>query len=317
MTRTRGGDDQPTAEVVCFGTVRPVLLITVDEPPAWSSRSAWNDLVEYIAYDAVLVAITLKKWAVQTGLICTALGDDGAGRDVARQLSDLGILEEFRLSPDIRTDREVIISDSTGGRTIFYKPDSRLLATLDTADLSMIAGARILYLDWYDEGHVLRALREAKRANVPVFFNFEHAHQDAKLLALYAPYITVCQAVTDLANLEQGNVPAVAATLLEAGIPTALVTMAERGCMAVTRRTSIRVHAPAVAVVDVCAAGSTFSAGYLYGLVNGWDLEERVRFGVAAASLHCTRVGPTAFPVAEIRDLGATLTVESGPGLGT
>ena len=75
MRRTSGGDDQPKAEVVCFGTVRPALLISVDEPPAWSTRSTWNDLVEYIAYDAALTAITLKKWGVQTGLICTALGN--------------------------------------------------------------------------------------------------------------------------------------------------------------------------------------------------------------------------------------------------
>ena len=143
----------------------------------------------------------------------------------------------------------------------------------------------MLYLDWYDEGHVLPALREAKRANVPVFFNFEHAHEYAELLARYAPYITVCQAVTDLANLDQGNELAVASRLLDAGVPTALVTMAERGCMAVTHRGSLRVHAPTVKVVDVSAAGSTLSAGYLYGLVNSWDLEERIRFGVSSASL--------------------------------
>ena len=315
MGRIRSGDDQPTAEVVCFGTLRPALLLTVDEPPAWGGRGTWNDTAEYISYDAALVALALRKWGVRTGLICTALGDDSAGREVARQMSDLDILGEFRLSPDIQTASEFIISDRTGMRTIFYKSDSRLLATLDTADLSMIAGARVLYLDWYDEGHVLRALREAGRTNVPVFFNFEHAYEDAELLARYAPYITVCQAVTDLANLERGNEMRVASKVLEAGIPTALVTMAERGCMAVTRQTSIRVHAPTVTVVDVCAAGATFSAGYVYGLVNGWGLEDRLRFGVAAASLHCTRVGPTAFPVEEVRDLGASLTVEAGPGL--
>ena len=37
------------------------------------------------------------------------------------------------------------------------------------------------------------------------------------------------------------------------------------------------------------------------------------RFAVAAASLQCTAVGPTAFPIEEIRELGASLAVEYGP----
>ena len=92
----------------------------------------------------------------------------------------------------------------------------------------------------------------------------------------------------------------------------ALVTMAERGCLAATRQESIRVYAPDVDVIDGCAAGATFSTGYLYGLLNVWNMETRLRFAVAAASLQCTAIGPTAFPIEEIRELGASLAVDHG-----
>ena len=63
-------------------------------------------------------------------------------------------------------------------------------------------------------------------------------------------------------------------------------------------------------LVDACGAGATFSAGYQYGLLKGWNMDGCVRFAVAAASLSGTKVGPTAFPVAEVRALSASLKVE-------
>ena len=116
-----------------------------------------------------------------------------------------------------------------------------------------------MYADWYDGPHVMRALTEAARHDVPVFFNFEHGHHDETLLKLYAPLVSVCQATTD-ATQSGGDGEATASRLLDAGVETALVTMAEKGCLAADARGTYRVNAPEVGIVDGCAAGATFSA---------------------------------------------------------
>ena len=299
-------------DVVCFGMVTPATVLAVDELPDWNTGTIWNHKAEFISDDAAIVAILLRKWGVQTGLICTTLGDDSAGRNTVRELAELGVMGDFRVSPEIETPFELNVSDRSGGRTYLWKRDPNVLATLDTADLSMIGGAQMLYADWYDGDHTLRPLREAGRLNVPVFFNFEHGHEDAELLARIAPQITICQAVTDAAQL-QSDATSVALKLLDAGVSVALVTMAERGCLAVARQATLFARAPEVEVVDACAAGATFSAGYQYGLLNGWDMEGCLRFAVAAASLQCTRLGPEAFPVAQVQSLAASLDVERTP----
>ena len=299
----------PEPELVCFGMVTPAMLLVVDEPPDWNTGADYTHLTEFISDDAAIVAILLKKWGVQTGLIGTALGDDARGRSTVRQLEEMGIMGEFRLSSDVETPLEVNISDRAGGRSYFWRRDPQVLATLDDADLSMMRQAKMLYLDWYDGGHILRPLREAKQLGVPVFLNFEDGHLDPGLLSRYTPYMSVCQAITDAAQLGD-NASEVASSLLDAAVPTVLVTLAAGGCLAATRQEWLRVHAPQVDLVDACAAGATFSAGYQYGLLKGWNMDECVRFAVAAASLSCTKVGPTAFPVAEVRALGATLKVE-------
>jgi sugar/nucleoside kinase (ribokinase family) len=204
----------------------------------------------------------------------------------------------------------VDVSDQTGARTYFWQREPEVLATLDSADLSLVEGARMLYVDWYDGDHILRAMDEAIGKDVPVFLNFEHGHADPELLKRYAGRAMICQAVTDAAQRGKVAPLEVALKLLEAGVHTALITMAEQGCLSVCGEEVVRVHAPNVHVIDGCGAGATFSAGFIYGYLMGWGLEESTRFATAAASLKVTRPGLKMFPVKEIKELATRLSVE-------
>lgn len=298
-----------SVEVVGFGTVSSATLIVANRLPEANTGADWKEVTELIDDDAVLVVTILRGWGTRTGLVGTTLGNDISGRRIARRLEELGIAGKVRISSKVKTPYEVIISDRDGNRTYFWNRDPEVLKTLDTADLSMIREAKLLYVDWYDGDHILRPMKEAMRWGVPVFLNFEHGHSDQELLACYAPYVTICQAITDEAQL-QDNTEEIADRLLEKGISTALITMAKNGCLAVTQEEVMRVYAPQMDVVDGCAAGSTFSAGYIYGHLQGWSLEAKVRFAVAAASLKCTVVGPRAFPQAQVQRLAGELKVQ-------
>jgi len=165
-------------------------------------------------------------------------------------------------------------------------------------------------VDWYDGDHILRAMDEAIRMDVPVFLNFEHGHADPELLKRFAGRAMICQAVTDAAQHGEILPLNVALRLLETGVQTALITMAEQGCLAVQGEEAVRVQAPNVHVVDGCGAGATFSAGFIYGYLKGWDLEESTCFATAAASLKVTRPGLQMFPIPQIKELAAQLSVE-------
>jgi sugar/nucleoside kinase (ribokinase family) len=186
-----------------------------------------------------------------------------------------------------------------------------MLATLDTADLSLLNGAQLMYADWYDGEPIVRAMDEADRLNVPVFLNLEHGHKDPQLLKKYASRVSICQAVTDAAQLgTTRSMLQTARKILRSGIKTALVTMAKAGCLVAQGNQAVNVYAPRVKAVDGCGAGATFSAGFIYGYLNDWDLESSARFATAAASLKVTRAGLQMFPVEEIQSLAARLRVE-------
>ena len=302
-----------TAEAVCFGMIVPAVVLVVEALPEHNTGTIVSEAREFISDDAVIVALTLHKWGVTSGLIGTALGDDPRGRRAAKEIKELGLMGRVRLSRRVTTPFEVNVSDPTGARTYFWQRDQRVLDTLDTADLSLIRGARLVYVDWYDGDHVLRAMDEAVRLGVPLFLNLEHGHRQPDILARYAPRATVCQAVTDAA--QKGGSPwAVVHALLDAGVETALVTLQGDGCLVAEGGRVMHCRAPRVPVVDGCGAGALFSAGFIYGYLKGWDLEASARLATAAGSLKCTVVGPQALPMEDVQRLAGSLMVEDVHG---
>ena len=300
----------PRPVYVGFGMLTPVAIMVVEQLPAHNTGALVKEVSEFVFDDAAIVACLLRQWDLPTAIIGTAVGDDPRGHQLAHQLEQWGVQGQVRFSKEITTPWEVDVSDETGARTYFWERAPQVLNTLDTADLTLLEGARILYVDWYDGDHIVRAMDEANRLGVPVFLNFEHGHADPELLQRYAGKAMICQAVTDAA--QAGEIPPVdvAQKLLKTGVRTALITMADEGCLVVQDGQVIRVHAPRVRAVDGCGAGATFSAGFIYGYLLGWDLEKSVRFATAAASLKVTRPGLEMFPCAEISELAARLPVE-------
>lgn len=298
-------------QVVGFGTLTPATILIVDQLPAHNTGAIIHNFSEFIFDDAAIIACLMRQWRVTTGFIGTTLGDDARGRSVVRQLKTLGVRGHFRLSKQIKTPVEVDVSDKTGARTYFWQRDKRFLDTLDTADLSLLRGAQMLYVDWYDGDHILRAMTEAQRLAIPVFLNLEHGHRDPDILHRYVSRATIVQAVTDSAQTSHRDPIHLAQKLLNAGAQTALVTLAGEGCLALNANQAVRVHAPQVQVVDGCGAGASFSAGFIYACLQKWNLEKSARFATATASWKVARIGLSVAPVAQIKRLADSLQIES------
>jgi sugar/nucleoside kinase (ribokinase family) len=289
----------------------PVYIMALDRLPKHNTGAIVHQVSEYVYDDAAIIACNLRQWGISTGMIGTSVGDDLLGHYVANTLEAMGVQGKVRFTKKYKTPLEVNVSDKSGARTYFWQRSQQILETLDTADLSMLKGAKLMYVDWYDGDHIIRAMNEARRLNVPVFLNLEHGHNNPEIMEKYASRATICQAVTDAAQLgKRSAMLSVAKKLLKAGIKTAIITMASRGCMVVQGDEIVRIHAPKVKAVDGSGAGATFSSGFIYAYLKKWSLEESVRFAIAAASLKVTRSGLKMFPVKEIKELASRLHVD-------
>src|SRR5215211_4976298 len=298
-------------DYVGFGMLTPVAIMVLENMPKRNNGAVDKEVNEFVFYDAAIVACLLRQWNVSSGMIGTAVGDDVRGHVLAKQMKDWGVQGEVRFTDAYKTPMEVNVSDKNGARTYFWQRTPEMMRTLDTADLSLLQGAKILYADWYDGDHVLRAMDEAKRLGVPVFVNLEHGHEKRDVLRKFAERATICQAVTDAAQI--GGKQALLGTarkLLKSGIQTAIITLAKGGCLVASGEEIVRVFAPSVKAVDACGAGATFSAGFIYGYLSNWELESCARFATAAATLKVSRAGLQMFPMPDITELASSLKVE-------
>ena len=82
--------------------------------------------------------------------------------------------------------------------------------------------------------------------------------------------------------------------LLELGAGTVVVTMGERGLVAVSRNETMELPAPRVAFVEPSGAGDAFAAGLVYGLLQRWSLRRCLEFASVIGASACTRLGCTA-----------------------
>ncbi len=305
-------DTKPTHPAyIGFGMLTPVYIMALDRLPKHNTGAIVHEVSEFVYDDAAIIACVLRQWDVPTAMIGTSVGDDLLGHEVARKLRDWDVQGKVRFTKKYKTPIEVNVSDKKGARTYFWQRSPEILSTLDSADLSLIKRSKLLYVDWYDGDHIMRAMDEANRANVPVFLNLEHGHKDPEILKKYASRATICQAVTDAAQIgKKQAMLSVARKLFKAGIKTAIITMASQGCLVVQSDKIVRVYAPKVKAVDGSGAGATFSSGFIYGYLKGWSLEESVRFAIAAASLKVTHSGLEMFSVKEIKALAGKLRVQ-------
>ena len=294
-------------DVLCFGMLSH-LYYMVGGRAQHNGGAKLEGAFDGFGDDGALIASLLHRWGLPAGLACTALGDDDVGRRVAKQIAALGIPGELRVFKDLATEREACVADPSGARTYWQQRNPEVLATLATADLSLLEGARLLYVDWYDGEPIQRAMEEAVRLGVPVYFNVESRYDDDELVRRLMPMATFCQVSLDEPGAEAGERAArIAQSLLGRGVSTAIVTKGSRGCLISNGLGTAQCGTPGLAVVDGSGAGAAFSAGFIFAHFQGWSIEKCARFATATASLKCTKMGFDHLDTQEIERVAAAL----------
>jgi len=70
-----------------------------------------------------------------------------------------------------------------------------------------------------------------------------------------------------------------------------IFTFGERGCLGIFDDEFFKLPAFQVPVMDTTGAGDVFHGAFIYGLLQGWGVEETARFSSAVSAIKCTRVG--------------------------
>ena len=104
---------------------------------------------------------------------------------------------------------------------------------------------------------------------------------------VFLPNAAEACAITGLADIER------AADELAKHAGIAAIKLGALGALGVQGNHQVRASAIPVNVVDTVGAGDTFDAGFLFGYLNGWDVEKSLQMAAASGALSTRAAGGT------------------------
>jgi sugar/nucleoside kinase (ribokinase family) len=282
---------------IVIGDVMMDVTAVIDADIAYAS-----DTPAHVTFQPGGVAANTAAWMAIAGHAVTivgCVGDDPFGRDIRRQLADLGVDVHLQESEQ-PTGTCVVIVDRRRERTMF--PDSGANADLDAhAVAGLIDTGAHVHLSGYtllnratrDVG--LAALRRAVevgatrsldpasaaplRANLPFFLDL-------------LPQFDLLLANEDEAAVLAGREdPHDALGVLAEQVATVVVKVGSRGVLARDPAGTVAVRALRHDVVDTTGAGDAFTAGFLPVWLTGAPLSQAIEEGQRLAGAAVGRVG--------------------------
>jgi sugar/nucleoside kinase (ribokinase family) len=202
-----------------------------------------------------------------------------------------------------RTSTTVVAVSGNGERSFLHLPGANAHLTAKDIPDGILARSLWLHLGGYfllpglDGVPAAELLRGAKTAGCRTSLDVAWDAQDRWLRALQPclPHLDLLFGNRDeLAHVTGASEPArMAAFLRERGTRIVVVKLGAQG--AYVDSDEWRGHAPAYAVdaIDTTGAGDTFCAGFLAGLIGGWDIARAARFANAVGAMCVTAVGGT------------------------
>ena len=234
-------------------------------------------------------------------------GNDENGRRIREELQRRGVGADRAVIREAPNAFAVILVDeSTGERIVLWDRDERLSLTDQEIPTGLLAAARVVHVDDVDEGAAIRAARAGRSSGAVVTSDIDRLTSRVEELIAVVTYPIFAEHVP--LQLTGDNDVERALHRLRASFPQLLtVTLGSRGAMALDGDRVI--HAPGFRIdaVDTTGAGDLFRGGFIYALLQGWPVEEVLRFANATAAVGCTRLGAMAGApnLADVRALAA------------
>lgn len=290
-------------EVTCLGIlVADVVAKTVDKIPQRGQLELVDRIELHNGGGAINTGNALAKVGVSTAIIAK-VGCDGFGDfliNVAKEygVDTRGIVRDERTS----TSATMVLVDSTGERSFLHHIGANGELTAEDVDFSIIEEGKLLHVAYaflmpkLDGPPTVEILRRAKERGIITSLDtvWDAKGRWLEVLEPYFPYLDIFLPSYEEARRISGRDDPrdIAAFFLDYGIGTVGIKMGEQGCYVRRGEESVRLPRFVIPeVVDTTGAGDCWVAGFLTGVVRGWDLEETARFANALGALCCTDIG--------------------------
>jgi len=278
----------------CLGLgIMPLdFLFEIDDyPPAGGKRDA-TALTVQGGGPVPNVLVGLQRLGHSTALI-TAVADDLAGKIGVKEIEREGVDTRFivRKTTGQSLMAGGFVERGSGRRTIvLYRNIHLRPRDVVTSKLPL---PRIIHLDGRDLKACNKLARWGRSVGATICFDIGSTRNDVSPILPLVDHLVVADAFA-LPFTGCRTARKALLRLRDCCPGTVVVTEGTKGSLGCEDDRIVRQPAYRVSDVDTTGAGDAFHTGYIYGLLHGYDLAARMRFGAATAALKCTRSGARA-----------------------
>lgn len=305
--------------ILCVGTITVDYAKKIDRLPVLEELVIIDDVTFSNGGPGLNIAFDLRQ--LDPSLEVEAIGcvgNDSNGDYILQRTSEIGIKNSrMQKSPNNLTCfTDAMTLNSNGRRTFFHHPGSNNDLDLDAIDLTL-SSPRILHVgapgihkkaDAHQPGKASQWVNILKRAReLGIETNLEMVHLDAEiekdLVLPCLPYLSSiivneseAGSLVDMpakvdgadAKVDWVQLENIVKELIQLGVSKLAVIHSPAGAVAADatgatwRQGSVKV--PTGDIKGTTGAGDAFASGVVYGLHEGWNVQECLKLGVATAA---------------------------------
>ncbi len=294
------------ADVTCLGIlVNDVVALPVDRYPEPGELMRLPRIEMHIGGCAANTGIDLQKIGIDTAVI-GKVGNDGFGDFLIKAMAETGVdCAGVSRDNDCCTSVSMVMVRSDGERSFIHTVGANAHIDPDRdIDFDIIKKSKILHvagsflMPGFDGEPTAKVLAKAKEMGITTCLDTAGSPTPEwkDMLAPCYPYLDMVVPSYDEATVmtDKTDPKAIAEDFMNKGIKTVAIKMGSKGSYVCNGNEEYTLPIYKVKAIDANGCGDSFAAGFIAGVVNGWDLEMCGKFANAVGAFCVQGVGTTA-----------------------
>jgi sulfofructose kinase len=277
-------------DVVGVGLNATDTVIHIAEFPSRGSKVEYERELLMPGGQVASAMVACQAWGMTTRYV-GKLGDDDAAALHVREFERFGVETQLVHVEGVASAKSLILVDDFGERTVLCRRDDRLMLHPEELNRAWIANARALLVDGHDTAAATAAARWARECGVPVIADLDDTYAGVEELVESIDYLIVSRDFPERLTGEPDLKTALRKAHERYGCTLTAATLGPDGALAWDGERFHQTPAYKVPVVDTTGAGDIFHAGFIYALLQGWELDRQLDFACAAAAINCREQG--------------------------
>jgi len=291
-------------DVICLGIlVTDVLARPVERFPERGKLVLVDRMEMHIGGCAANTGIGLSKLGVPTGVM-GKVGRDGFGDFVLETLQQHKVdTRGVGRDRTAATSGTMVLIHDDGERSFIHQIGANATLQETELELDLLQGAKLLHvagaflMPGFDGAPMASVLRRAKSQGLTTALDtaWDSSGQWMDLIGEALPHVDYFlpsyEEARELAGCDEPR--EIAQRFLGLGVQVVALKLGEQGCLVTTADAEVRVPIFPVKAIDATGAGDSFVAGFLAGVLRGWQVERCARLGNAVGACCVQAIGTT------------------------